>query len=110
MKQPTLKRSNEVVIQIVPQSRLSRAFAAIAGLLLLALGLFFFTLFLAIGVVVLAVVIARVMWVTRHTKTYASNEIIEAEYSVEKKERDNTEQSRTEMALSDHQARNKSTE
>ncbi len=100
MKQPTLKRSNEVVIQVVPQSRLGRAFAAITGILLLALWLFFFTLFLVTGAVVLAAVIARVIWVTRHTKAHASNEIIEAEYSVENKE-SKTKQSRTDRTFSD---------
>ncbi len=93
----------------MPQSRLSRAFAVITGILLLALGLFFFTLFLAVGAIALAVVIARVIWGAQQIKAHASNEIIEAEYSVEKKESE-TEQSRTERALSDDQAGNKRVE
>jgi membrane protein implicated in regulation of membrane protease activity len=90
MKQPTLNRSGEFVIQVVPQSWLGRGLAAITGILLVVLALFFFfALFLVFGAVVLAalsVVLIRLIWGTWHTRARMSDEIIDGEYSVENRE------------------------
>ena len=83
MKQRNLKQSDEIFVQIVPQTWLGRALAAIGGALLVILGLFFFTLFLAAGAVILAVVLARVFWQAQRIKKHMSDQVIEGEYSVQ---------------------------
>jgi predicted lipid-binding transport protein (Tim44 family) len=110
MRQPTLKRSGEVFIQIGSQSRLGRALAGIMGIVVIGLVLFFFfTLFLVFVAVVLAalaVALVRLIWGLRHIKTRKSDDFIEGEYYAAEKETI-IEQSMSEEALNQHQVKNR---
>ena len=110
MRQPTLKRSSELFIQIGSQSRLGRALAGIMGMLMVGLALFFFFtlffVFVAVVLAALAVALVRLIWSLWHARIHKSNDFIEGEYYVEEKETI-TEQSMSEEALNQHQAKNR---
>jgi predicted lipid-binding transport protein (Tim44 family) len=75
--------TRQTEIRIVPQSWYGRLLAVLAGGVLLVLGLFFFVLFLIAGAALVAAFAARLMWIQRKLKKETSQDIIDAEYSVE---------------------------
>ncbi len=73
-----------VIVELLPKTMLGRVFAALAGIGVVIITLFFLTVALAVAAVVLAITIVRVMWLAHKARRAPprADEPIEVEYSV----------------------------
>ncbi len=74
-----------VIVELLPKTVLGRVFAALAGIGVVIIALFFLTVALAVAAIALAITIVRVMWLAHKARRQApprADEPIEVEYSV----------------------------
>ncbi len=76
--------NNEIIINVAPQTWYGRLLATIIIGLLFWLALFFFTLFLVIGSILVFILIVRVLWEYRKAKVKSSEKIVDVDISISK--------------------------
>lgn len=76
----------ERTVTIVPRTRVGRVVATIAALVMLPFALLFFTVFLAAGIVLASLFIARVLWMLRSVRQPVREDVIDTTCSVEETE------------------------
>lgn len=76
-------QANRTRVHVVPRTWLGRLTTAVGAVALLVLAMLFFAVFLTVFVIMGILILARMWWVERQIRRKASQQVIDAEYSVE---------------------------